>query len=152
MDERAFWISPQGTIFPVTRSHINEVITNPERFGLTRGGIEAVYRKHKEPLGWEGKAREEIIKGLIVEGWIRIRDHGDYLSLQTFSLYEHDSRSRLLSFFKSAAGRYSPELEVRLGLLGDEITKIMTFVDIEQLLMTGRTPAQRGVGAVRNLD
>ncbi|MGD0229110.1 MAG: hypothetical protein ABSC19_01975 [Syntrophorhabdales bacterium] len=135
MDEKAYWISPEGDMFPVPQSHISEVISNPERFKLTRGYLEVVYKKHKEPLGWEGKAREEVIKGLIAKGWIRTRDYGDYLSVQTFSVY--DSASRLVSFFKSAAGRYSPEMEVRLGILSEGRTKTMEMADMEELLMGG---------------
>jgi hypothetical protein len=73
MEHRAYWISPDGTINPVSRRHINEVISDPERFGLTRAHIESVYKKHEEPLGLEGRAREEIMGELIKAGWIRCR-------------------------------------------------------------------------------
>ena len=137
MDERAFWIGPDGTIYPVMRSHIALVIAEPERFGLNRGEIEAVYKEHHEPLGWEGRAREEIIKGLIAKGWIRVRQYDRYLTIQLPSL-DRSTASRLLSFFKSMAGRYSTEMDVRLGLLGDEVTKITTVAEFELSLMVGR--------------
>lgn len=136
MDERAFWIDPNGVIMPVMRSHIAAVIADPVLFGVTREYIESVYREYGEALGWEGKAREEIIKRLIIEGWTRIRDYGDYLSVQLFSLHEHDPAARLLSFFRSMSGRYSLETEVRLGILSEGKTRSMRLGDVEQELLT----------------
>jgi hypothetical protein len=75
MDARAHWISPAGEVLPVQRKHINEVITNPSRFGMSREQIEEVYARHHEPLGLEGKAREEIIVTLVDRGWIRVRHY-----------------------------------------------------------------------------
>ena len=55
------FISPQGEIVEVEQSHINTVILYPARFGITIQEIESVYAKHKEPVGVEGSAREEIL-------------------------------------------------------------------------------------------
>jgi hypothetical protein len=115
MDERAFWISPEGAILPVPLSHIASVIRAPEVFGLTREYLEDAYRKHKEPLGLEGKARGEIIAGLICKGWIRIREYREYLSVQVFDLDEHGSRGRLSLFFESAGSTYPADMEVRFS-------------------------------------
>lgn len=134
MDEKAFWIGPDGTIYPVTRSHIASVIADPARFGLTKDYIEGLYKTYKEPIGWEGLAREHVVKELIARGWIRIRDYGDYLSVQVFSLDKHNTAARLLTFFLSIAGGYSPEMEVRLGLLAEKTTKTMTLAEIGQEL------------------
>jgi hypothetical protein len=74
MKNEAYWIDPDGTIIPLTADrHINEITNYPEKFGLTKEGIAAVYKKFNEPPGSEGKAREEIIFNLIKKGWIRIR-------------------------------------------------------------------------------
>jgi hypothetical protein len=54
-------------------SHIDLVIKHPEKFLLTKKDIEDTYKKHKEPIGLEGKAREEILSNLIKQGWVRIR-------------------------------------------------------------------------------
>ncbi len=66
-------ISPHGEVFEVEQSHINTVILYPARFGITREEIESVYAKHKEPVGVEGAAREEILCNLVMQGWIRLR-------------------------------------------------------------------------------
>ena len=58
------FISPQGEIVEVEQSHINTVILYPARFGITTQEIESVYAKHKEPVGVEGSAREEILCNL----------------------------------------------------------------------------------------
>ena len=75
MATAAFFISPSGDILPVTASHIAMIIENPERFGLSFAEIEAAYKACGEKLGLEGQARREIICGLILQGWIRIRHY-----------------------------------------------------------------------------
>ncbi len=73
MSTPAFWIHPDGYIVPVNVNHINTVIRHPAKFGFSRGKIEAIYRKHNEPIGSEKQAREEIIIALVKKGWIRLR-------------------------------------------------------------------------------
>lgn len=70
----AYWISPVGKILPIYEdNHIAQVINNPNAFGMTLGEIQKMYDEENEQLGSEGKARERIIKLLILQGWIRIR-------------------------------------------------------------------------------
>ena len=71
--KKAYWISPSGEVIDCATTHISEVINKPEQFGLTREGIEELYKQYDEPLGHEGKAREEIMLDLIKKGWTRIR-------------------------------------------------------------------------------
>lgn len=71
----AFWISPKGQIVGDLQSHISMVIKAPEKFGLTREWIDSKYDEYNERIGMEGKAREEIIKTLLQEGFIRIRKY-----------------------------------------------------------------------------
>lgn len=68
----AFFISPRGEIF-YAHNHIDMIIKNPRKFGLTKEYIESIYDKYNERIGTEGRAREEIIKHLVNSGWIRIR-------------------------------------------------------------------------------
>ena len=69
----AFFISPKGKIIPVPVRHIVAIAKNPEMFGLTLDEIKEIYAKHKEAVGWEGYARNEIILDLLKNEWIRIR-------------------------------------------------------------------------------
>ena len=73
----AYWISPRGEVVEVTTNHIDVVIKNPAKFGLKIDQIQAVYDKFDEPLGQEGKAREEIIVALVKKGYIRVRKYGN---------------------------------------------------------------------------
>ena len=137
MDERAFWISPEGTVYPVTDGHIASVIADPGLFGVTAEYIEGVYRAYKDPFGREGMAWERILKELITKKWIRIRDHGEYLSVQVFSL-DRNSISRVRSFFRSVPGRYSRQTQVRQAILNEGTTRITTVAEIEADLCDGR--------------
>jgi hypothetical protein len=71
--DAAFFISPYGDIVAADISHIATVIKYPKKFGLTKEYIESIYNKHNEKFGVEGKARDEILKELMSNGWIRIR-------------------------------------------------------------------------------
>ena len=71
--ERALWISPEGEIYNVEKTHIQMVFDNPERFGLTLKIIESVYDLFNEKYRTEGKAREEIVIMLVHNGWMRVR-------------------------------------------------------------------------------
>ena len=68
-----YWVSPVGEMLSVKSTHIEVVIKNPEVFGITRAYIKDVYKKYRETVGLEGKARDEIIEGLINKRWMRIR-------------------------------------------------------------------------------
>jgi len=69
----AYWISPRGEVLPVSTNHIDIIIKNPKKFGLTTEKIEKIYADHNERMGSEGDAREEIILELLKHNWIRIR-------------------------------------------------------------------------------
>ncbi|MFW6046366.1 MAG: hypothetical protein ACOCP4_00985 [Candidatus Woesearchaeota archaeon] len=71
----AFWINPKGQIIGGLKSHIAMVFEKPEKFGLTKEYIDDKYKKYGEQRGVEGKAREEILKELLKEGFIRIRKY-----------------------------------------------------------------------------
>jgi len=85
---QAYWISPSGAIIDVEQRHINTIISHPDKFGLNRTDIEKLYKKYKEPMGHEGKAREEIMQGLLKKGWVRLRyiARNDKWILQTSKL------------------------------------------------------------------
>ncbi|MFC2171907.1 hypothetical protein ACFLU6_04670 [Acidobacteriota bacterium] len=73
----AYWISPSGEIILVGTSHIQELISHPERFGLTSSEVQDAYTKHRERLGLEGKAREELIRKVVAKDFVRIRKYGN---------------------------------------------------------------------------
>ncbi|MFW6272803.1 MAG: hypothetical protein ACOC2U_03385 [bacterium] len=71
----AFWISPKGKIAGDLQSHIVQIISAPEKFGLTREWIDKKYKEYNETIGVEGKAREEVIREVLKSGFIRIRKY-----------------------------------------------------------------------------
>jgi len=74
MNCNAYWIHISGEIIPVNTTHIAEVVKMPEHFGYTRERIEVEYAATREPVGFEGKARQVIMTDLIVNhGWVRVR-------------------------------------------------------------------------------
>tara|TARA_Y100001951_G_scaffold24094_1_gene18637 strand:- start:1159 stop:1686 length:528 start_codon:yes stop_codon:yes gene_type:complete len=71
----AFWINPTGKIHRVGINHISDVIKYPKKFGLSQSEIRKVFDKHNELYGHEGRAREEILKNLFKDNFIRIRKY-----------------------------------------------------------------------------
>jgi hypothetical protein len=71
----AYWLFPDGPVRTVGTSHVDELIRDPAAFGWTRAEIEAAYARHGEPLGWEGFAREELIRATVKRGFVRVREH-----------------------------------------------------------------------------
>lgn len=84
-----FWVRENRIIplrAPLEDTHISYITQHPEEFHLTREEIQRVYDTYQEELHREGKAREEIIKRVSQEGWIRVRHYlkPDYWSIQTY--------------------------------------------------------------------
>jgi hypothetical protein len=106
MRNEAYWISPDGRILPVEGRHIGAVASEPERFGLTKRKIRAVYERHGEPVPFEGKARDEIMAGLLKKGWIRIRYRAreDSFTVQLFRL-DAGARRRLKRWAAGIIGK-----------------------------------------------
>lgn len=70
----AFWINPYGEILDIGGAkHINSIIQSPEKFGFSKEEIQQMHQTHNEPVGIEGKAREEMIKDAMQRGFIHIR-------------------------------------------------------------------------------
>lgn len=90
------FVSPAGELFPVDQSHINTVILNPARFGITTQEIQAAYARHREPLGLEGKARAEILQGIVEKGWIRLRRYVKPREQWSVTVSELNDRTRSL--------------------------------------------------------
>jgi hypothetical protein len=70
-----FWLSPKGELVGTSSVHVRDIIDNPSKFGMTDDLIQKTYDKYNEPLGQEGKAREELISMALTRGWIRVRKY-----------------------------------------------------------------------------
>lgn len=115
MKYHAYWISKDKTI-PVPTTHIETVIRHPEKFGYTRERIEQIYCKHNEPVGFEGFARQEIMRDIISnQGWIRAR-YTPRFDKWTFELAQVSEATRSLvnCFVKNITATYNHNSEIRL--------------------------------------
>lgn len=70
----AYWLSPKSEIFPVEKTHIQAVAENPERYGTTLETVKREFEKYNEVFPFqEHKARGNILRIMIKNGWIRLR-------------------------------------------------------------------------------
>ena len=83
---QAFWLLPDGRIQPVRTTHIQEVINCPEEFGETLGSIKNLYDVSKERMPHEGNARVEIMKRILLRGYVRIRQKRNHWMIELYKL------------------------------------------------------------------
>ncbi len=48
-------------VIKITGTHVGDLIKNPEKFGLTSDEIKDAYNRYDEPMGHEGRARDELL-------------------------------------------------------------------------------------------
>jgi len=116
--KQSYFINPQGKIISCgASSHISMIISYPEKFGLNKEYIDKIYNKYNEPIGIEGKAREEILMDLFKKGWIRIRRYvNNFWSINVIKLtkknkdYIQEWASKILTGFMGyiEKDRYMP--------------------------------------------
>lgn len=78
------WLSPTGSWERVGANHVNDIILNPDKFEITKSVVSGLYQKHNEPVGVEGRAREDLIALVLRKGWVRIRKYRDHWSITVF--------------------------------------------------------------------
>ena len=83
---QAFWLFPNGKILPVEITHIQAVINCPEEYGETLVNIKILYDSHNENRPHEGKARVEIMKRILLRGYVRIRKKRNFWVIELFKL------------------------------------------------------------------
>lgn len=136
----AFWISPQTIVHRVKSSHIEYVIDNIDLFNISYSEIRYLYNKHEEPWRCEGKAREEIIRKLISQGWIRVRRYKNAYSVNVKHIDE--PILKILSEFAHQLmttgyeGMYEADQDMPLNIISISITSAMD--SDEQLSVTLR--------------
>ena len=98
----AYFITPfRGRVIYVPLNHISLVICHPEKFNLNFDYIKTVYEKYGEKIGLEGKARREILSGLIDHGFIRIRKCENFWKVNVKDLYKNAAAIFLYRWAKS---------------------------------------------------
>jgi hypothetical protein len=119
------FISPHGEVFEVEQSHINTVILYPARFGITTHEIESAYANYKEPVGVEGAARGEILRDLVMHGWIRLRRYIKPQQQWSVTVNELNDRTRL--FLHDWAGKI---LAGKMGFREDDPHKPVVITEL----------------------
>jgi hypothetical protein len=131
----AYFISPSGKFVPTTATHIATVISNPEKFGMTREQIDAVFAKYREKPGSEGNAREELLKQLISKGWIRVRKYNrpEKWSVNVSRLNKR-TKDRIYRWAKALlkADKNAKYEEVHIVALDDPATGVVRM-DVEDI-------------------
>ncbi|MFV9616347.1 MAG: hypothetical protein ACNYZG_10355 [Gammaproteobacteria bacterium] len=109
----AYWINPYGQILelPVV-NHITALVKEPEKFDLTKDYVEQLYAKFGEPVGIEGKARNQLIREVVANGFIRIRLYPQFWST-TVNRLDSKTKKALSNWAEVArenkqAGKYHP--------------------------------------------
>lgn len=114
----AFWIKDRR-IYECESSHIRFLLDNTGLFGFKKEDLVEIFRKHKEKIGFEGKAREEIIRSAVKKGWIRVRKYVSpkyYWSIQ-FDAYEK-RKAAVDNFILWASKRAGLKKNDPIALLG----------------------------------
>lgn len=75
------WLCPAGDCFQVEQKHVTDLISNAEKFGISKDIVDTLYQQHNEPVGKEEKAREELIALVLSRGWVRIRNYPNHWSV-----------------------------------------------------------------------
>lgn len=70
--EHAFWVSGE-TWIDAQGDNLKPVLDEPEKFGLSQAHVNEVYEVHGESLGAEGRARDQLIREVAENGWVRVR-------------------------------------------------------------------------------
>ena len=84
--ERGYWVLGSKVYDMSADRHILFIEEHPELFHLTPEEIKAMFNKHGENPNQEALARDELIKFVSKQGWIRVRHYvkpEDYWSIQT---------------------------------------------------------------------
>ena len=83
----AYWINRDAQMLEIPAiKHITAVVEQPEKFGLTKGYIEKKYAEYNEPVGLEGRARDDIIRIIVGMGFIRVRLYRTHWSVTVHEL------------------------------------------------------------------
>ncbi len=96
-----YWINPTGKAFRVETSHMNDVLGQCEKFGLTRNALEQL----RAPAQYEGvlASGEEkaILDSLYNKGWIALHHYpGQGWAAELHELTD-EARQRLAAFFSA---------------------------------------------------
>lgn len=106
------------------KTHIHDLVDNPEVFGLTDEKVKSIYKKYNENVGCEGKARDEIMKMVLANGWVRVRHQtsrgNDYWIIQfnSFTKQKKDIQNLIAKLILDMKVMYKTDRVLLNGLDG----------------------------------
>jgi hypothetical protein len=101
-----YWINPYGKILKQhNTTHIQSIVNKPDVFGVDKEWIESVYKKYNEPIGTEGRSREEIIDYVLKTGFIRVRLYTNKYWSITLSNFRNRRTKKALSKWAEEASK-----------------------------------------------
>jgi hypothetical protein len=84
-------------IFPLNKhTHIKDICSEPERFGLNKNELNEGYKTFGEQFGQEGCASSRIMLNLFRQGWIRVRKYQQRISVEGGELIDFKTCKDLL--------------------------------------------------------
>jgi hypothetical protein len=113
----AYWLSPSGNAVPlggVYQRHIELVLAQPERFGITPSYIKSQYSRFREQPPVEGHARNVILTRIIKSGWVRVRyqERADSWTIQVSKL-DRRTNSIIRKWLKTTVSKkYRPAFRI----------------------------------------
>lgn len=116
----AYWIQ-YGDVYEVDKKHIRFILDNPELFDMEKSDLITIYKKYGEKIGQEGKAREEIIKMVAKDGWIRVRHYQTPKDYWTIQVDNYRKRKRSIkSFIDYAFSKLGMDIQDAISIVGYE--------------------------------
>jgi len=158
MEAAGFWYR-RGKLFDIgSKKHIMYILESPETFGLTPEHVRQVYIDFNEKFGFEGKAREALIKEVSKNGWIRVRHYvrpRDYWSIQydRYDLREKDLKN-LVAFLMLDKGIMRKDDEIILLGYEDGSQYAYTFMNggASKFLQERKIPKKRKIIQIKKFS
>lgn len=137
MNGRGFFLH-DGDIIEITgSSHIRTVLNDPERFGMKKETLIALYQECNEPIGFEGKARELVLEKLLRSGWVRVRQTLGRSGQWTIQFDSWSKRQdQVMRFLRWAHAErvVSPDESVILNGIDDAFVRTVEIDKLDTLL------------------
>jgi hypothetical protein len=123
-----FWVHGYDIYELYAIKHVEFILKNLSLFDITESEIKSTYEKYNEPLYSEGKAREEIIKKVAKDGWVRVRHYvgrNDYWSIQT-DRYER-RKGIIKNFVNKALNKYGMVLDDEVCIVSYDTNSVLSY-------------------------
>lgn len=90
----ALWIR-RGEVVEVEagQRHVSAIVSSPTTFGFSRDSVLAEFNAEREPVGYDGRAANNLEVDMIRRGWIRVRELRNSVAVVANSTRSLDSET-----------------------------------------------------------